>query len=81
MANRHKAFKKGGKVAYDAEKSNVMKEAKKHAKGGKAMKAECRATGGAAAPRMDKRARGGGTGKDATKSPFSAAHFKTKGDA
>ena len=36
MANRHKAFKKGGKVAYDAEKSNVMKEAKKHAKGGKA---------------------------------------------
>lgn len=86
MANRHKAFKKGGKVAYNAEKSNVMAEAKKHAKGGKAMKAECRATGGAAAPRMDKRARGGGigktgSGKDMTKSPFSAAHFKTKGDA
>jgi hypothetical protein len=81
MANRHKAFKKGGsvkKVAYDAEKSNVMKEAKKKATGGKI---ETKATGGAAAPRLDKRARGGGTGKDMTKSPFSAAHFKTKGDA
>lgn len=78
MANRHKAFKKGGKVAYNAEKSNVMKEAKKKATGGKI---ETKATGGAAAPRLDKRARGGGTGKDMTKSPFSAAHFKTKGDA
>ena len=78
MANRHKTFKKGGKVAYNAEKSNVMKEAKKKATGGKT---ETKATGGAAAPRLDKRARGGGTGKDMTKSPFSSAHFKTKGDA
>lgn len=83
MANRHKAFKKGGKVAYNAEKSNVMKEAKKKATGGKV---DTKATGGAAAPRLDKRARGGGigntgSGKDMTKSPFSAAHFRTKGDA
>ena len=81
MANRHKAFKKGGKVEVDGGNPTVIKEAKKHAKGGKAMKAGCKATGGAAAPRLDKRARGGGTGKDMTKSPFSSAHFKTKGDA
>lgn len=78
MANRHKAFKKGGKVQVDGGNPTVIKEAKKHAKGGKIVP---KATGGAAAPRLDKRARGGGTGKDMTKSPFSSAHFKTKGDA
>lgn len=85
MANRHKAqaaFKKGGKVqAYNAKGSEVAKEAKKHADGGAAKKADQKATGGPARPRLDKRARGGGTGKDMTKSPFSAAHFATKGDA
>jgi hypothetical protein len=79
MANRHKAFKKGGKVAaVSYGNKDVVKEAKEHKKGGKVA---CKATGGAAAPRLDKRARGGGVGKDMTKSPFSAAHFATKGDA
>jgi len=89
MANRHKvqAHAKGGsvkprrdadKLEYNAQGSNVMKEAKsehdgfkkggkaKHAAGGKVVG---RARGG----RLDKRARGGGVGN---KSPFSSAHVK-----
>ena len=75
---RHKA--KGGGVApkHDANKeeytgkgSNVMKEAHEMKRGGKAH-------GKKGAARLDKRARGGGikhgSGKDMTKSPFSAAH-------
>ncbi len=77
MANRHKAQHKakGGGVApkhdankeeYNAKGSHVMKEAHEMKRGGKAAK-----------HRLDKRARGGGvkaSGKDMTKSPFSAAH-------
>lgn len=60
MANRHIAQKaKGGKVAYDGEKSNVIKAARKKATGGAV---ELKATGGAATPRLDKRARGGACG-------------------
>lgn len=82
MANRHKKAKGGGvapkhdadKTEYNAQGSKVMKEAKERKSGGKV---EHKATGGAATPRLDKRARGGGvhaSGKDTTKSPFSAAH-------
>lgn len=83
MAHRHKMHEKkakGGGVApkhdankeeYNAKGSKVMKEAHEMKRGGKA--------------RLDKRARGGGikhgSGKDMTKSPFSAAHVKTNGDA
>lgn len=85
MANRHKAqaLKKGGKVEMDAGNKNVAKEAmstKNKKDGGKVEakatggKVETKATGGAASPRLDKRARGGG-------SPFSAAHVRTSGDA
>lgn len=84
MANRHKMQckakgggvapkKDGNKTEYDAKGSKVMKEAHEMKRGGKASK-----------KRLDKRARGGGvhaSGKDMTKSPFSAAHFKTSGDA
>jgi hypothetical protein len=92
MANRHKKHKgEGGgvapkhdahKKAYNAQGSNVEKEAEEEKRGGKVkkkaagggIKAEGRAAGG----RLDKRARGGGihhgSGKDMTKSPFSAAH-------
>jgi len=90
MANRHK---RGGGVApkhdadkeeYNAKGSKVMKEAKEKKSGGAIKKAtggkiETKAAGGAAKPRLDKRARGGGvhaSGKDETASPFSAAHDK-----
>jgi hypothetical protein len=86
MANRHKALKRGGsaskesgsKAAVSYGNKDVVKEAKEHKKGGKVA---CKATGGAAKPRLDKRARGGATGKDMTSSPFSAAHYKTNTDA
>lgn len=86
MANRHKAFKSGGKVSggakgpvYAGAGSNVIKEAKKRASGGSCGKP----MGGTAGARLDKRARGGriGGGGDCTKSPFTAAHVKTNGDA
>ena len=88
MANRHNVQKKakGGGVKpdhkeateeYSGKGSKVMKEAHEKKRGGKVMKSECKATGGGVAPRLDKRARGGGikhgSGKDMTKSPFSAA--------
>lgn len=83
MANRHKiqAKAKGGGVApkhdgdkeeYNAKGSKVMKEAHERKEGGRIVG---RKTGG----RLDKRARGGGvggSGKDMTSSPFSAAHVK-----
>lgn len=86
MANRHKQFKRGGGVApkhdadkleYNAKGSNIMKEAKEKKHGGKV-------DGKKGKKRLDKRARGGGvkaSGKDMTKSPFSAAHVRTNGDA
>ena len=82
MAHRHQVqakargggvAPKGGQVpsvAYAGGGSKVASEARKHKSGGrvKGMK-----TGG----RLDRRMRGGGikaSGKDATKSPWSAAH-------
>lgn len=54
MANRHKAFKKGGKVAVAFGNKDVIKEAKKRASGGEVGKVVGRATGG----RLDRK-RGG----------------------
>ncbi len=89
MAHRHKVQERargGGvapkhdadKYAYNAEKSNVVKEAKERKRGGKV---EHKAHGKKGKPRLDKRARGGaihghgGKGTDMKKSPFSAAHI------
>ncbi len=74
MANRHRAQKKnvGGAVAYNAANSNVVREAKEKAGGGKVVGKAC---GGPVAPmRMDKRARGGRIGSD--KSPFAPGAAK-----
>jgi hypothetical protein len=82
MANRHKAFKKGGKVPYDGAKSNVMKEAVKKNTGGTVSVGS--PVGKKSGGRLDKFARGGvvkGGGGDCSKSPFSAAHVRTNGDA
>lgn len=57
-----------GRIAYTAANSKVMAEAKKRKRGGRA---EYKVGGAVAAPRMDKRARGGGV--NATSSPFSSA--------
>lgn len=97
MANRHEIQKKakgGGvkpkhdpnKEEYNGKGSRVMKEAKEEKRGGAVKKAtggavEHKAAGGAAKPRLDKRARGGATGKDMKSSPWSAAHVSTNGDA
>jgi hypothetical protein len=74
MANRHKAFAKGGaakKKTDDAEEHEVEREA--HLKrGGKAKHAKVH--GGKGHHRLDKRARGGGVGAD--HHPFSSAHVK-----
>ncbi len=76
MANRHKAFKKGGKVMEAGGNPMVLAEAKERKQGGRTPalkeggKVEGRATGG----RLDKRARGGGVGAD--KNPFSSAKIK-----
>lgn len=75
MANRHKKAKGGGvapkhdgdKESYNAQGSNVIKEAKKRKDGGKV-------AGYKSGGRLDKRARGGGVGAD--KHPFSSAHIK-----
>ena len=84
MAARHK--KSGGKVSggahgpvYAGGGSNVIAEAKKKNRGGSVGSVPGYKSGG----RLDKRARGGriGGGGDCTKSPFSAAHVKTSGDA
>jgi hypothetical protein len=94
MANRHKVqAKKGGggvepkhdahKRAYNAQGSNVEKEAEEEKRGGKVKhKKEHKASGGAVTPRLDKRARGGGvnkvhgSGNDMKSSPWSGAHVK-----
>lgn len=82
MANRHK--KQGGekiKDVYSGADSKVEKEAKERKHGGKVMG---KAMGGKSKMRLDKRARGGrigGGGGDCMKSPFTAAHVKTNGDA
>lgn len=82
MAHRHKMHEKkakGGGVApkrdankeeYNGQGSKLMKEAHEMKRGGKAH-------GHKSHHRLDKKARGGkvhASGKDATKSPFSAAH-------
>ena len=78
MANRHKAFKNGGKVhgrEVDDGPEEVVKEAEKKKTGG----AVKRKSGGSVpgfktGGRLDKRARGGGVGAD--KNPFSSAKIK-----
>ena len=80
MAHRHAVQKaKGGgvppkhdanKLEYNAKGSHVMNEAHEMKRGGKAH-------GGKGKHRLDKKARGGkvhASGKDMTKSPFSAAY-------
>ena len=57
-------------VAYTAANSNVMKEAKKRNRGGRA---DVKHGGDVATPRLDKRARGGRTGSGSDHSPFSSA--------
>lgn len=78
MAHRHKKAK-GGRVEYNAQGSNVMKEAHEKKRGGAVKRKEGGAVPGfARGGRLDKFARGGSvhaSGKDATKSPFSAAHI------
>jgi hypothetical protein len=56
---------------YDAQGSNVEKEAEEKKRGGRAKKREHKVTGGAVKMRLD-RARGGRTGSD--KSPLTSAH-------
>lgn len=83
MANRHKAFKKGGKVEEEVS-SKVETEAKEKNKGGAVVKRKeggkradhhrHEVVGRASGSRLDKRARGGGVGAD--KHPFSSAHIK-----
>lgn len=82
MANRHKKKNAGGPV-YSGAGSNVAKEAKEKKRGGSVGKSAGKPFGGKSEGRLDKRARGGriGGGGDCTKSPFSAAHVKTNGDA
>jgi len=85
MANRHK--KSGGKVSggissakLSSGNADVVSEAKKKASGGSCGKP----MGGKSKGRLDKYARGGkvgGGGGDCTKSPFTAAHVSTNGDA
>lgn len=65
MANRHKAFKKGGKVTCSAGgNKDVLDAARKRKDGGEVGKVAGRAAGG----RLDRKS-GGGVGK----SPFSSA--------
>lgn len=89
MANRHK--KSGGKVSGGVGKiggsgqnvvgnADVVSGAKKKNAGGSVGSPAGFKRGG----RLDKYARGGkvgGGGGDCTKSPFTAAHIKTNGDA
>ncbi len=84
MAHRHKVHHaKGGKVFYTGAGSHVAHEATdphSHKHGGRAK--HHKKDGGAVAGyksggRLDKRARGGGVGVGADKSPFSSAHIKS----
>ena len=79
MRARHKkalggasSEKDGKEVEYNAQGSEVMKEAKEKKHGGKAVG---KMHGGAAKHRLDKRARGGRTGSD--KSPFASSTHTT----
>ena len=74
MANRHKKHKaEGGKVRpYNAQGSNVEKEAEEKKDGGKVARKEGGPVEGKkCGGRLDKRARGGRAGSD--KNPFSSA--------
>ena len=81
MAYRHKvqAKAKGGRVFYSGGESHVAKEATdphSHKRGGKAKKKDGGAVVGfKSGGRLDKRARGGGVGVGADRSPFSSAHI------
>lgn len=76
MAGR-KAKNIGGGTWYTAKDSNVAKEAEEKKHGGRARKSGGRAMGSHSGMmtggRLDKRARGGRTGKGSDKSPFSSA--------
>ena len=74
MAHRHKMHKKaqGGRVEYDAQGSNVMKEAHEKKHGGKV---DGHVAGHKGKHRIHK-AHGGGVGSD--KHPFSSAHHGSK---
>ena len=81
MANRHNAFKKGGKVMPEPEhQRKIEKEAglktggavKLNTGGTVKLKTGGKVPGFNTGGRLDKRARGGGIGK----SPFSSAHLK-----
>ena len=56
--------------AYTGAASNVLKEARKRNRGGRA---DIKVVGEASTPRLDKRARGGRTGSGSDHSPFSSA--------
>jgi hypothetical protein len=71
MANRHKKRNVGGATPYNAQGSNVLKEAKQRQDGGAC--GDMKAAGGRTKGRLDKkRASGGGVGAD--KHPWSSAH-------
>ena len=65
-APRTSAVRSG--TPYNAQGSNVMKEAKERKRGGRA---EYKVGGAVASPRLDKRARGGRAGSD--QNPYSSA--------
>ena len=82
MKARHKRAEGGRVKAYDAEGSNVEKEAKERKRGGKvekpAMKRdEHRVEGKMAKMRLDRPARKAGGRVGADKSPLSSAHGAT----
>lgn len=76
MANRHKSQKAGGgRVYYSGGDSNVAKEAKETQQRRHGGKCVGKMDGGAAKPRLDKRARGGRIGADKSPmAPGSARH-------
>lgn len=75
MANRHNAFKKGGKVMPEPEHARkIEKEAGLKTGGAVKLKTGGKVPGFASGGRLDKRARGGGVGAD--RNPFSSAKLK-----
>ncbi len=78
MAHRHKMHKKGmgGRTEYDAQGSNVMKEAKEKNRGGAVMKNVGGAVPGKKGGGRISKARGGGISSD--EHPFSSAHHGSK---
>lgn len=77
MANRHKHHKhhkaQGGRAEYNAEGTNVMKEAHEKKRGGAAFKHGGKVHGHKGHHRIGKK-RGGGVSKGADNHPFSSAY-------